>query len=150
LPAAIVRVTGALPEGLDRLAGAARAEGVGIVERLIAEWASSEQRFEAEGEALFAAYVDGELAGFGGVTVEAQGSEPAMRMRRLYVAPPFRRSGVGRTLAGAMMQQGLQAAHLLTVNAGASAAAAPFWESLGFVPVDRAGITHELRRDHFR
>jgi GNAT superfamily N-acetyltransferase len=150
LAVAVVRVTDGLPGGLDRLAVAAAAEGVGIVERLIAEWDAAEQRFDGQGEALFAAYVEGALSGFGGVTVEAQGPEPAMRMRRLYVLPELRRQGVARTLAGAMMQQGFQSVPLLTVKAGASTAAAPFWESLGFVPVDRPGLTHELRRDHFR
>ena len=146
----IVRVTDALPDGLDLLAAAAAAEGIGIVERVIAEWAAAEQRFDAEGEALFAAYAGGALAGIGGVTVEADAPQPAMRMRRLYVSPEFRRQGVGRTLAGAMMQQGFQSAGLLTVKAGAATAAAPFWESLGFVAVERPGLTHELSRHHFR
>jgi GNAT superfamily N-acetyltransferase len=146
----IVRVTDAWPEGLDRLAEAAAAERVGIVGRLIAEWNAGDQRFDGAGEALFAAYANGALAGVGGVTAESRAPEPAIRMRRLYVLPERRRDGVGRILAGAMMQQGFQAAALLTVNAGASAAAAPFWESLGFRRVERPGITHELRLGHFR
>ncbi|HRD29597.1 MAG TPA: hypothetical protein PLO65_14955, partial [Caulobacter sp.] len=53
--------------------------------------------------------------------------------------------GVARALAGAMMQQGFQAAPLLTLNARASAAAAPFWAAMGFEPVSWPGITHALR-----
>ena len=77
--------------------------------------------------------------------VEAGLAEPAMRMRRLYVRPAFRRTGLATRLAGAMMQQGFQAAPLLTVNAGASEAAAPFWAAMGFAAVDWPGVTHALR-----
>jgi ribosomal protein S18 acetylase RimI-like enzyme len=68
-----------------------------------------------------------------------------MRLRRLHVRPAFRRAGVARALAGAMMQQGFQAAPLLVLNAAASDAAPPFWETMGFERVDWPGITHALR-----
>jgi GNAT superfamily N-acetyltransferase len=69
-----------------------------------------------------------------------------MRMRRLYVRPAYWRSGVGRALAAAMMQQGLQSAVVLTVNARASEAAGPFWEAMGFRRVEAPGYTHRLER----
>lgn len=140
----IVRVVETLPDGFDVILEAAASEGVRNMAMLARQWASGEQRFEDPG-ALFAALVEGELAGLGGVTVETGAGEPAMRMRRLYVLPVYRRFGVGRRLAGAMMQQGFQAAPLLTLNAAASAAAAPFWESVGFERSDAvAGATHAL------
>lgn len=141
----IVRVVEALPEGFDSLRAAARAEGVRNMETLADQW--DEGRGVAEPGALFAAYMDGELAGVGGVTPQTGLAEPAMRMRRLYVAPAFRRAGVGQALAGAMIQQGLQAARLLTSNAQASAAAGPFWEAMGFERVEAEGYTHRLRAD---
>ena len=141
----IVRVSDPLPPELGRIADAADAEGVRNLGLLLAEWASGAQRFAGEGEALFAAYVGGELAGVGGVSREAHTSVKAMRLRRFYVAASFRRLGVGRALAGAAMQQGLQAAPMLTLNARASAAAAPFWEALGFERDERNGWTHVLR-----
>lgn len=138
----IVRVIDELPEGFDTLLADARAEGVRNMSLLAEEWASATERFDGPGDALFAALVGGELAGVGGVTAEK--AERAMRMRRLYVRPGFRRSGVGRALAGTMMQQGLQTSSVLTVNARASEAAGPFWEKLGFRPVDASGYTHRL------
>ena len=137
----VVRVVEALPEGLERLRDAARAEGVRIVDRLQAEWAEG-RRFDGPDEALFAAYVDGELAGVGGVAAEPRAE--ARRMRNLYVAPAFRRRGVGRALAAAMIQQGTQASARLTCNAAASPAAAPFWEAQGFAPEPGDGGTHAL------
>ena len=140
----IVRVVEALPEGFEALRAAARGEGIRNMDMLAEQWADGRQRFEEPG-ALFAAFVDGELAGVGGVTPQAGLAEPAMRMRRLYVAPAFRRAGVGQVLAGAMIQQGLQAARLLTANARASTAAPPFWEAMGFSGVTGADFTHQLR-----
>jgi GNAT superfamily N-acetyltransferase len=141
----ITRVVETLPDGFDVILEAAASEGVRNMAMLAAQWAGGEQRFDDPG-ALFAALVDGDLAGVGGVTVETGAGEPAMRMRRLYVLPMFRRFGVGRRLAGAMMQQGFQAAPLLTLNAAASDAAAPFWEAMGFARKDTVpGATHALR-----
>lgn len=139
----IVRVLDVLPEGFTGLRAEAAAEGVRNMDLLAEQWASGANRFDSDDEALFAAFAGGDLAGVGGVSAEADGT--AMRMRRLYVAPAFRRGGVGRVLATAMIQQGLQGRPLLTVNAAASVAAAPFWESMGFVRASRPGATHELR-----
>jgi GNAT superfamily N-acetyltransferase len=138
----VVRVIDELPAGFDALLADARAEGIRNMSLLAEEWASAAERFDGPQDALFAALVDGELAGVGGVTAEK--TEPAMRMRRLYVRPRFRRSGVGRALAGAMMQQALEAASVLTVNARASEAAGPFWEAMGFKPVEAPGYTHRF------
>lgn len=140
----ILRVVEALPHGFDVIRAEAAAEGVRNMARLAAEFGSPADPFAGPG-ALFAAMIGGDLAGVGGVTPETGLDEPAMRMRRLYVRPAFRRTGVARALAGAMMQQGFQTAPLLTLNARASAAAAPFWEAMGFAPTDRPGITHALR-----
>lgn len=140
----VVRLVEALPDEFAAILVEAAAEGVRNMAMLATEVGSHDDPYVDPG-ALFAAWVDGELAGVGGVTVETTLTEPAMRMRRLYVRPAFRRTGVARALAGAMMQQGFQTAPLLTLNAQASAAAPPFWESMGFERVDRQRITHALR-----
>ena len=141
----ITRVIGDLPQGFAALRAEAAGEGFGHIEKLAEGWASGEQRFDGEGEALLAIFVGGELAGIGGVTREHL--EPqlgAMRMRRLYVRAAFRRRGVGRALVGAMIQQGLAGARVLTVNAGTPDAPA-FWSAMGFAPDPRNGRTHVLR-----
>jgi len=138
----LIRVIDELPAGFDALLAEARAGGVRNMDLLVEQWASGEQRFESGG--LFAAFVGGELAGVGGVSADP--AMAAMRMRRLYVRPRFRRGGVGRALAAAMMQQGFEGAEVLTVNARASEAAPSFWEALGFQPVSEPGYTHRLTR----
>ena len=140
----IVRLFEGLPHGFDVMCAEAGEEGIRNMALLKAEVGSADDPFVEPG-ALFMAQVGGALAGIGGVTVETGLSEPAMRMRRLYVRPAFRRAGVAGALAGAMMQQGFQTAPLLTLNAAASPAAPPFWEAMGFERVDWPGVTHALR-----
>lgn len=140
----LVRLVEGLPDEFGAMLAEATAEGVRNMAMLAREVGAPDDPFHEPG-ALFAAFVGGDLAGVGGVTVQTGLGEPAMRMRRLYVRPAFRRTGVARALAGAMMQQGFQTAPLLTLNAGASAAAAPFWEATGFERVNWAVITHALR-----
>ncbi len=142
----ILRVELRLPADLESLAAAAEAEGVLNIRKLISAWHRGEQRFDQNGAALFAARSDGVLAGVGGVKPEEHLVEPAMRMHRFYVHPSSRRLGIGRRLAQAVMTHALSQVSVLTCNARASSAAAPFWESLGFVPVNHAHCTHLFRR----
>ncbi len=141
----VVRLEQHLPLGMSTLAEAAALEGVRNVGKLMAAWEAGEQRFGRDGAALFAAFVDKDLVGVGGVKREEDAGESAMRMHRFYVHPMYRRQGVGRVLADAAMAHGLASAALLTCNARASAAAADFWEASGFAKCDAAAYTHIFR-----
>jgi len=141
----LVRIFDDLPEDFDALVAEASGEGVRNMALLAGSWRSG-ARFQDDGEALLAAFLAGTLAGTGGLSVETGAIEPARRLRRLYVSPRLRRQGVATALASALIHEGLDSVGLLTVNAAASPAAAPFWEAQGFV-VDRSGPwTHVLRR----
>lgn len=141
----IVRVTDALPEGIDLLRIAAREQGYAHIDRLADDWAARTERFDRPGEALFAAFVDGTLAGVGGVTREpTDAAGDVMRARRLYVMPQFRERGIGRAIVDAIVEHAFQSVSRVTVHAGRDAPA--FWDRLGFAPSDAPGLTHELRR----
>jgi GNAT superfamily N-acetyltransferase len=120
----------------------ARGEGYLFVERLAADWAARRMRFDRDGETLLAAHVTGVLAGIGGLTIEPV-LPGALRMRRFYVRPLFRRAGIGRKLATALLERARTTGLLVTVNA--APASASFWESLGFVADMRDGHTHLYR-----
>jgi GNAT superfamily N-acetyltransferase len=128
-----------LPDGFDDLRAAARAEGHRFLDRLAADWTSSTIRFDERGERLLASYVDGKLAAIGGLTSEPLMSN-ALRMRRFYVRPSHRRTGVGHRLASALLEHAAGTAELVTVNAQIASFA--FWESLGFIRLTREGLTH--------
>ena len=68
----------------------------------------------------------------------------ALRMRRFYVHPAFRRHGIGRRLAVALLKRPGTAGRSVTVNAG-TIGAPVFWEALGFVAAPRRGHTHVRR-----
>jgi GNAT superfamily N-acetyltransferase len=131
-----------LPAGFDALREEARAEGYLFVERLAADLAARRMRFDRDGEALLAAHATGVLAGIGGLTIEPV-LPGALRMRRFYIRPLFRRAGVGRSLATALLERARPTGLLVTVNA--ASASASFWEALGFAPDMRDGHTHLYR-----
>jgi GNAT superfamily N-acetyltransferase len=137
------RVIDALPAGLDALRDEARANGHSMLDTLAGEWASGAARFDRPGEMLIAAFIDGELAGIGGLTLEPAMPE-ALRARRFYVALAHRRQGVGRALAAALLDQARGQERAVTCNAAAGSER--FWEALGFVPDRRDGRTHLLAR----
>jgi GNAT superfamily N-acetyltransferase len=141
----LVRIFDDLPEGFDDLVAEASGEGVRNMALLAEGWASG-ARFQDDGEALLAAYLAGELAGIGALSVELASSEPARRLRRFYVRLAMRRRGVATALASALIHEGFDSAGMLTVNARASDAARPFWEAQGFVADASGPWTHILRR----
>jgi GNAT superfamily N-acetyltransferase len=69
-------------------------------------------------------------------------------MRRFYVRLAYRRSGIGRRLATALLELARNAGGLVTVNAAPASSA--FWESLGFIPDPRDGHTHVQQLDKRR
>jgi GNAT superfamily N-acetyltransferase len=140
-PLELEPVIGDLPAGFETLRAEAVAEGFRQVERLAAEWASRTTRFDRKGEALLAARLNGVLAGIGGLTIEPV-VPGALRMRRFYIRPRFRRGGVGRKLATALLERTRHTHRLITVNAAAGSIL--FWEALGFEPDMREGHTHVL------
>jgi GNAT superfamily N-acetyltransferase len=141
----LVRIFDDLPEDFDALVAEAFSEGVRNLALLAEGWRGG-VRFQDDGEALFAAFLAGTLAGIGGLSVETGAAEPARRLRRFYVSPRFRRQGVGTALASALIHEGLDSVALLTVNAAASPAAGPFWAAQGFVADTSGPWTHILRR----
>ncbi|WID94768.1 GNAT family N-acetyltransferase [Bosea vestrisii] len=143
----IVRLSEALPDELPALQAEAAAEGYRFVEGILEEWDAGRYLAGDDRNALFALYCGGALAAIGAVTPDPYDPAPdLLRIRHVYVRPGDRRAGVGRSLASALIQQGLALAPRLSLNA-ADAGAAAFWEAMGFQP-DAGGTrrTHLLMR----
>jgi GNAT superfamily N-acetyltransferase len=142
----ILRLSGPrLPDGFEDLAAAAAKEGVRNMALLETAWREGTQRFDQDGAALFGVFKANALAGVGGCKPQVWEGESAMRMHRFYIHPLYRRQGTGRELAQAVMAHALQHTQLLTCNARATDAAAPFWEALRFRKVDAEGVTYIFR-----
>lgn len=133
-----------LPDGLGPLAERARAEGIGIVARVVERWRDGTEVYGRPGESLLVAVVEpGRAVAIGGMTV-CPTVAGALRVRRFYVDPEWRRGGLARAVAIRLLDDAAAHTSTITCNAGASDAAVPFWESMGFEPFDGPGITHRL------
>ena len=88
--------------------------------------------------ALLLAFVDGELAGCGGFRPLGDVDYAnACEMKRLYVRRAFRRFGLGRLLAQALIDSAVQAGHsvMLLDTLDDMESARGLYETLGFVEV---------------
>ena len=134
-----------LPESFEVLAEAARAEGYSFLDRLNARWHDDAYLDDADAS-LFGAFDVGDLIAIGAQTFDEYDPSPDhRRIRHFYVHPDVRRTGVGRALASALIQQAFQLAPLLHLRATHDQSRA-FWDVMGFERVDRPDRSHRLVR----
>lgn len=135
--------TPARPEDWDAVRGLFReyAAGVGIdlaFQGLEAELAGLPGAYAAPGGAVLLAWCDGALAGCGAFRPRPDADEPnACEMKRLFVRRAFRRFGLGRRMAEALIDGARQAGYsaMLLDTLDEMEAARELYASLGFVEV---------------
>jgi N-acetylglutamate synthase-like GNAT family acetyltransferase len=130
-----------LPPQMANLEKEAVAEGCRFLTRLISEWNSGTNRFDAPGEFLMAAYLNQRLVGIAGLSVDPFTHERTGRLRRVYVAPASRRLQVGRRLVSALLAHAalhFESVRLFTDTSEGSA----FYLRCGFTRTDDAHATH--------
>lgn len=140
---------------LDIESGESVAESIGLAREILQEYAASLnidlcfQNFEAElaslpGEyatpsgRLLLAFIDGALAGCGGFRALADCDYAnACEMKRLFVRPAFRRFGLGRVLAEALLAEARRSGYsqVLLDTLDEMESARELYASLGFVEV---------------
>ena len=126
----ITRITDLDVAVLQRLRTESSQEGFRFMERLCEEWASGANRFDAPGEALFLAVVDGQVVGVCGLNRDPYAQDARTgRVRRLYVLAAHRRGGVGRALLEAVIAHARAHFDLLRVR---TEAASDFYTAHGF------------------
>lgn len=135
---ASVREIGKMQVGILRL----RLESVRLtLTRLISEWHSGKNRFNAPGECLMAAYSNQQLAGIGGLSIDPYNQPDTARLRRLYVAPAARNQHVGQALVKALVAQAalhFQKVRLCTDTSRGDA----FYLRCGFMRIEDVHATH--------
>ena len=98
-----IRQVAHLPPQIMTLEKQAVGEGFKFITRLIAEWQTGVNRFDAPGECLMAAYSGQHLIAIGGLSVDPYAQNETARLRRLYVASASRGQSVGRALVKALV-----------------------------------------------
>ena len=134
-----------LPPEIQALEKEAVGEGFRFMTRLIDEWNSGANRFEAPGECLMAAYLNQQLVGIGGLSVDPYAAKSMARLRRVYVSASSRRHHVGQTLVKALIAHAalrFQSVGLFTDTAEGDA----FYLKCGFTRTDHENIhaTHAM------
>jgi GNAT superfamily N-acetyltransferase len=130
-----------LPPQIPALEKEAVAEGFRFITRLTSEWHSGSNRFDAPGECLMAAYLNRQLVGIGGLSVDPFTLARTGRLRRIYVTPASRRQQVGRRLVNALLAYA--ALHFETVRLNTDTAqGSAFYLSCGFTLTEDAQATH--------
>lgn len=121
------------------------AQGQRMLQRLHDNWENGANRLDQNGEILIAGFINGELAGVCGRNIDPYGADAAQgRVRHLYVAQRFRRSGIGSALVRSVMDDASEYFSCLNTNAPESAFL--FYQELGFVRVtDNVTVTHCYR-----
>jgi GNAT superfamily N-acetyltransferase len=130
---------------LRALVAESERSGRRFVGRLTVEWASGINRFAQPGEALFAARVEGQVVGVGGLNVDPYSPEGRVgRVRHLYVMKAYRRHAIGRRLVAEVVAAARRSFDRLRLRT-ANPEAARFYEALGFAPrAGEADCTHAL------
>lgn len=137
-----LRAVTELPPEISSLAARASAEGFTFGQRLTDEWREGGNRFDRHGEVFFCAWMGDRLVGFGGLSCDPYSLSPEEgRVRHVYVDAAHRQRGVGRVLLEAIVARARPSFERLRLS---TQQAAPFYERLGFEPVDEVKATHAL------
>lgn len=141
----IARIETELPTAFAPLRVRASAEGFSFLDRLALRWRAGAYDGDAR-VGVLGAWIGGELAAIGAQTPDEYDPHPQhRRLRHFYVAPQWRRSGVGRALAGALTAEAFAIAPRLHLRA-THARSVAFWDALGFARVLHPNRTHEKVR----
>ena len=122
-----------LPPGLTLLRTEAAADGFRFLDRLVAEWDSGSNRFDAPGERLLGAFLDDRLVAIGGLNIDPYADEAGTaRLRHVYVLKAERRRGLARMLVRRLLDDAREAGFSQVRLLTDTVAGARFYESLGF------------------
>jgi GNAT superfamily N-acetyltransferase len=143
--ARVERIASLAAVPLSRLQMVSLADGHNLVQRLCDDWRSGANRFDREGEALFATWRDGKLVGVCGLNRDPfpDARPDDARLRHLYVEPSARRAGVGRELSLRCIDHARDGFARVRLRCHQPAAIA-LYRTLGFAPVTERDATHAL------
>ena len=106
--------------------------GLRVLQRLLDEWSSGDNRFNRPGEALWVARENGRVVGVCGLNIDPYANSRRVgRVRRLYVSMASRRRGIGRQLMERLIMTSRGTFSQLRLRTS-NPEAARFYETLGF------------------
>ena len=149
----IIQIT-ELPIQLEQLIFQAQQEDFRFLTRLKSEFETGLNQFDQQGEALFAVYKNDQLIGIAGLNQQPHDLENSLsinklnfsstqiaRIRRFYVHPSFRQSGIARKLLTEIERFAQQYFKILTLYTDTTGAAA-FYQACAYQTCQHAKISH--------
>jgi len=125
------------------LSRVAEAEGFRFVTRFADECANGSVQLDAPGEYFYGVFENDDLVALGGVTPDPYvGDASVGRVRHVFVRPEFRARGVGRMLVDRLEARAQNRYTRLRLRTDRAAAAA-FYERLGYRAISNDTATHE-------
>ncbi|MFC2071044.1 GNAT family N-acetyltransferase [Chloroflexota bacterium] len=139
----IVDINELHPEDIESLKQESMDEGYNMINRLIADYHSGENRFDKEGEKLAGYASDSEIVAVSGLNIEPSNNKLG-RIRRLYVSKNYRHQGIATELVKHLIEYAKQYFEGVAVNIG-NLPIDNFYKSLGFSPADNTSYSHIYR-----
>lgn len=136
--------------GIEQLRKEALDEGYKFIERLVEDWSSGENCFDAPGEILCGCTDQGVLVAVGGLNRDPfVALSDVGRIRRVYVRPAWRNKGIGEALVTTLVENARRSFRCVRLRAD-NRRAAQLYERLGFSPDPDSSATHLLTFDKAR
>ncbi len=122
----------------------AEQQGFEFMRRLVEEWALGANTFDGQGECLLGAFSDGRLLGVAGLNRDPYADADGVgRLRHLYVLASARREGIGSLLVHRILREARRSFRLVRLRT-TTAAAAAFYQRLGFCGIDEKTASHVM------
>lgn len=128
---------------ISTITQAANAERYDIVNRLVTDYDSGENKFDKEGEKLVGFLLDDKVVALCGLNIEPTNGRYG-RIRRLYVLPEYRNQGIGTQLVRYLIAYAGHNFKGVVVNIG-KLSIDNFYKLMGFRSVINSSFTHILR-----
>jgi len=136
--------------GIEQLQREALDEGYKFIQRLLEEWSSGENRFDAPGEILCGCMDQGVLVAVGGLNRDPYAAlSDVGRIRRVYVRHAWRNKGIGEALVTTLVENARRSFRCVRLRAD-NCRAAQLYERIGFSPNPDSSATHLLTFDKTR
>ena len=144
MPPLLIAATTPDDPGFLALRSESLAQHFNMLRRLAENWQSGKNRFNAPGEKLLGAFLNGRLVGVCGLNRDPFSQQPrAGRIRHLYVSEKCRGLGIGKQLLTVVMADASIWFDFLNTHAPDSAYG--FYRRAGFTRVsDEPRVTHRL------
>ena len=124
---------------IDQLIRSSKLEGYNFLERLERDWRLGLNRFQNKGEVLFTVRYNDQIVAIGGVNQDPYKDDSNIgRIRHIYVAPNFRRQGIGKFLVQRILEYCNETFRQITLRTD-NPNADKFYINLGFYHVSNFG-----------